>query len=228
MAMFDLEKTAAMEKLLFISRDARDAAWLTSFYEAAPEASMATREQQIITGPDGFRYFALYIPPREQEFEAFCISHILNACLEKGVGIVIHPDKSPPEWVFTYGNLWSLHSYNSFDRMPAGGERRAPLASGRQVLLASPNETFLPGFARNILRAYLQKLGIANPRVMLVSDAAARLPQSLAFSFYPQDLPNQQTFDAVMERLKNWFLPPHYGLVGLPKEDEYEPHYVPL
>jgi hypothetical protein len=123
----------------------------------------------LIRGPDGFPYLALYLPAENEPFTAFCISHVLDSCLEHGTGIVIAPDKSAPEWVFTYGNLWSLHSYNIFDATPQQSQSGEALKAGRKVLLAAPSEQFLPPFARHVLKAFLNNAGIASPRVMLVS-----------------------------------------------------------
>jgi len=228
MAMFDLEKTSQLELLFTVPREQRNADWIRAFYEAAAEASLAAREQQTIVGPDGFRYFALYMPPSRQEFDAFCILHLLDVCLSSGMGCVIHPDQSPPQWVFTYGNLWSLRSYSTFDATQPQSESRPALGAGRTVLMAAPSDKFLPAFARDVLKRYLQQVGVKTPRVLLINDAQGTPSQSLAFDFYPEDFTNRDIFDAVMNRLKNWFLPPHYGLVGLPKNSQYETHFVPL
>jgi hypothetical protein len=228
MAMFDLQKTAVLERLFRTPREQRDANWLAEFYAAAPDASLKVGEQQLIQGPDKFPYLALYLPAEGEEFTAFCISQILNNCLEHGVGCVIAPDKSAPEWVFTYGNLWSLHSYNTFDATPPAKGEEEPLKAGRQVLIASPSDTFLPPFARHVIKHFLNNAGILHPQVLLISDASSTPTQSLAFSVYPDDFPDSESYQGVMNRLKAWFLPPHYGLIALPRSSDYESHFVPL
>ena len=50
----------------------------------------------------------------------------------------------------------------------------------------------------------------------------------LAFSVYPEGFESSDVFNDVMNRLKAWFLPPHYGLIVLPKSSKYESHFVPL
>ncbi len=95
--MFDLTKTAALENLFAMPRESRDVNWTNAFYAAAPEASLTAREQQIITDQEGLRYFALYLPERNKEFDSFCIAHILQPCLEKGLGCVLNPDKPQPD-----------------------------------------------------------------------------------------------------------------------------------
>ena len=228
MANFDLQKTAQLEQLFRTPREQRDANWVAAFYAAAPDASLKTGEQQLIRGPDGFPYLALYLPAPNEKFNAFCISEVATNCLEHGAGCVISPNQSTPEWVFTYGNLWSLHSYNSFDATPPASEQKPAMGAGRRVLIASPSESFFPALARNVIRSFLTNAGVKNPSVLLISDSSSTPAESLAFSVYPEEFPSREAFDDVMSRLKNWFLPPHYGLIALPRSSEYESYFVPL
>lgn len=225
MAFFDLEKTALLEQLFRVPREARDARWIRAMYAAAPEASLKTGSQQLINGPDGFPYLALYLPAESEPFDAFCISQVVGSCLEHGVGCVICPDQSSPEWVFTYGNLWSLHSYQTFDRRPDAPEADEPTGIGREVMMSSPSENFLPGYARNVLTQYFKRFNLNDVGVMLISDARATPAESLAFSIYQEDFESNEVFAQVMGRLKDWFLPPHYGLMALPKNSEYESYF---
>src|SRR5262245_19534959 len=96
--------------------------------------------------------------------------------------------------------------------------------AGRQVLMAAPSEQFLPAAARNVLRSYLQHVGVKEPRVLLIRDAQMKPTQSLAFSFYREDVQSDEQFQGVLNSLKAWLLPPHYGLVVLPKSSEYDGH----
>ena len=182
----------------------------------------------MIVGPDGFRYFALYMPPANEPFDAFCVAHIVAPCLEHGFGCVLNPDKSPPDWVFSYGNLWSLRSYGAFNTTPPPTEALTEPKAGRQVMIAAPSEQFFPPFARTVLKTWLEHVGVKNPRVLLIGDAQATPSQSLAFSIYREDFADDQAFNSVLNRLKNWFLPPHYGLIVLPKKSDYASSMVAL
>src|SRR5579864_7360581 len=101
MPKFDLSKTQETQDLFVVAREQRDQNWKNRFYEAIVDASMATTPSQVIRGPDGFPYFVLNLPPVGQPFETFCLSHIVDVCLENGFGVVIQPDANPPQWVFT-------------------------------------------------------------------------------------------------------------------------------
>ena len=108
MAKFDLNQTALLTELFTVDRAQRDVKWIQRFYEAIVDASMASLPKQTLQGPDGFPYFILNTPKASESFTPFCISHILDFCLTHGLGVVINPAANPPDWVFTYGQLWSL------------------------------------------------------------------------------------------------------------------------
>ena len=87
--MFDLKKTQKLVDLFGIPASKRDASWQNAFYEAVGQASLRALNPQVIQGPDGFSYFAMAFPQPHQEFESFCVDHILEFCLEHGFGIVL-------------------------------------------------------------------------------------------------------------------------------------------
>jgi hypothetical protein len=147
-ARFDLTKTDQVVKLLATPRDQRDDAWQDAFMEAIVDASMATTPEQVIQGPDGFGYFVLRQPPVGESFSAFCVSHVLEMCTDRGLGIVIEPSGSSAEWVFTYGDLFSLRAYGSFHGDPtdtAGPSVAGVLEKETQVMVGAPSEQLLPG-----------------------------------------------------------------------------------
>jgi hypothetical protein len=238
MPKFDLSKTQEVQDLFEAPREQRDPAWIARFYAAIVDASMATTSTQLIQGPDGFSYFVLNLPPVRRHFEPFCISHILDVCLENGHGVVIQPEPNPPQWVFPYGVLWSLKAFGSFDGPePLGpGESEAlkenssaaKPGSGGPVLVAQPGEAFFPAYARKVIKEFLKaKTGNAAPDVLLVTDPRSRPAQSLVFSVFPEDFSGQQEFSDLMYRL-TWFMPRHYGLISIARDSEMAKQFQPL
>jgi hypothetical protein len=220
MPKFDLAKTQRIDALCRVAREQRDQRWVDEFFANVVEASMAARDPQVHSGPDGFPYFGLYLPPSGQPFETFCVSHILENCTDGGVGIDINPAQPQPDWVFSYGVLWSLRAYGTFtgdglDTPRAGGPGRETevVAKARQVLTGSPSEVLLPGFARTVLRRVLGRHGVREPRVALVVDQAARPTRNLVFNLEPGQVGGREAFEGVMTRL-TWFLPPGLGLMA--------------
>ncbi len=116
MEIFDLDQTQRLAELIAIPPEERDDNWPASFLAAAPNASLASFDPQIATGPDGFPYFQLALPDAGA-FTPFSIVHILNDSLQNGVGVVIHTSTrrdENPAWVFTLGDLVSYSLFQDF------------------------------------------------------------------------------------------------------------------
>ncbi len=219
--MFDLDKTHLVDRLLASSE--RSEGWRAAFYGAVVEASLCTKEEQVIVGPDGFPYFALYSPERQKAFDSCCVAQILEHCTERGLGIAINPDKPQPDWVFNYGSLWSLRSNGVFE-MPIGV---AQAAAEREIMVGQPSDDFFPDWARVVLRGYLQRAGIAEPQALLLVDPSLWPPEALVFSVFPDDFPTPAAYEEVMHRL-GWYLPNDHGIVGLAKASPMRAHFQPL
>lgn len=227
MPKFDLEKTQQVLDLFAVDRDDRDQHWRQQFYAAVVDASMSAPIDQVLRGPDGFPYFVLNPPQAQQAFEPFCISHILQTCLDEGLGVVIQPEPAPPQWVFPYGLLWALNAFGKFevdessdgsDETAAGSSKE--VGSATQRMMSQPSESFFPPYARKVIRKFLEeKTGRSDVKVLLVTDPQSEIVQSLAFNVFAEDFENQEQFRNIMYRL-TWFLPRHYGLVSMGKDSE--------
>lgn len=239
MPKFDLTKTHELADLLFVDRNQRDAEWVRRFYHAIGEASMAATADQILQGPDGFSYFALHMPAPRRDFEPFSVSQLLDFCLEHSLGIVIEPQPEPPEWVISYGMLWSKKAFGKFDLNidPDSGDDAATqvrtpevpshMAGKEAVLVGQPNQSYFPGFARNAVKRFLLQQNIGNPGVLLLSNPAQQPLEMIAFSVFPEDFPDHEQFEDFMRRLA-WFFPPHYSLSVVSKNSELAGSFRPL
>jgi hypothetical protein len=232
MAKFDLTKTREVQDLLAVDREQRGPEWISRFYRAIVDASMATTPDQVLQGPDGFTYFVLKLPPAEQAFEPFCISHILDVCLDRGAGIVVQPEPHPPQWVFPYGLLWSYKEFSAFvvdqPEGKQGSEEGVQPAAGGTVLAGQPSAAFFPAYARTVVRRFLiDSIGVAVPEVLLLHDPGAVPERSLAFNIFPDDFAEPEEFGNVMYRL-TWFLPRHYGLISISRDSEFVKMFQPL
>lgn len=224
MAKFDLAKTAEVAQLCSVPREQRNDVWRRQFHVAIPEASMRTQTPQVLVGPDGFPYFVLLLPQPGVGFETFCLSHILDFCLDNGVGIVVNPDKGQPDYVFPYGALWAFRSRGVFEpEMPVDAPRGfAPetLPEGRQVLVGQPSEDYFPANARRVVSRFLrERLGIAQPACFLLMDGASKPEQSLVFNIHPTNFANEPDFARALQALR-WYLPNDYGCTAFGRESE--------
>jgi len=113
---FDLEQTQRLAALIPVPQQQHDDAWCANFLRAVPNASLASFNPQIQTGPDTFPYFQLALPD-PGPFTPFSIVHILNDVLQIGVGVAIHTNirrDQPPAWVFGFGDILSYSMFADF------------------------------------------------------------------------------------------------------------------
>lgn len=233
MAKFDLEKTAEVVRLCAVPHDQRSPAWEEAFFAAIDDASMVASSPQVTTGPDGFPYFVLSTPT-PGPMTPFCITHILDHCLQNGYGAVINPQNGRPDYVFTYGHLLSYKLYGAFVKMddltprpqgnaeeisrtPQGSVTKTAVEEERQVITAQPSEEFLPSYTRAVLRDFIrQRLGIAEPQMCLVMDIAASPVRGLIFNIYPEDFEKEEQLSYALYML-SWFMPKTHGVIAVNK-----------
>jgi hypothetical protein len=196
---FDLEQTARLATLFAVPREERHDTWREAFFVAVPDASLAAGDPQVAYGPDGYPYFQLRMP-EPGPFETFCVTHVLDACLTNGFGVVVHGGGPEPEWVFTYGDLWSFRETGRF--IVSMGES-VTLTEERKALVGAPNESMLPPYARAVLRRALEAQGAAAPGVLLVRTPGFDPEWSFAFRPLPD-----------LRRLL-WYVPRHVGVTDV-------------
>ncbi|NUM49434.1 MAG: hypothetical protein HUU38_32440 [Anaerolineales bacterium] len=215
--------------LLATPDDQRGPEWVSQFYAHIVDCSMTDDIPQVFFGPDHFPYFGLKTPPTDQPYQEFCIRSVLEKLTEDGVGVAINRVGLDAEWVFSYGDLLTLRMFGTLEGpAPEAGSDAAPRAQGNQVLVSHPSDAYLPGYARKVLREYLQKMmGIAEPRVLLLSRPGITPPQELVFSVFREDFATQEIFQGAMGALR-WFLPRHYGVVSVPKDSSLGEYFQAL
>lgn len=239
MPKFDLTKTHEVADLLFVDRGQRDLAWTRRFYQAIGNAGMVTTPEQVLQGPDGFSYFVLNMPSPERSFELLSATQVLEFCLEHSLGVVIEPFPEPPEWVISFGQLWSKKQFGRFEVTlepdpgnDAGTQLNSPEIpshlAGKQVVLAGqPNESYFPAFARNAVRKFLLDQGIENPGTLLLSNPAEQPQEAIVFSVFAEDFAAKTQFEHFLQRL-SWFFPPHYRLSSISKSSELAKSFQPF
>ena len=230
----DLAKTGALYELISVPKSDRDEDWNTAFLANLPAASFRCGNPQIIQGPDGFPNFQLFLPEPNVGYQCYVIDKMKDDfLLDRGLGVVINPTSTGPDWVLSYGDVLNYHLNHEFY---ATGETPFSkqlsdevLQSKQEVMIGQPSELLLPRLTRNVLREYFISNGIASPKAMLMMRRLANgagISQDLAFNITPQNFDNEETYRSVMQRLA-WFLPRHYSFVGM-REESVGNGFMPL
>lgn len=230
----DLEKTNIIYGLLQTPKAQRNEDWRETFLQHIIHASFRCAEPQVITGPDGFPYFQLFLPEPYQPFQCYVIDRMKDDfLLELGYGVVINPGTDSADWVLSYGDILNLKLNGGFfakgDYPFASGAGPEIIQEEEQVMIGQPNETLVPHAARKLLANLLQANGIQNPKIMLMmrqqKDGSGAY-QDLVFNLTAEQFDSQAHYKNVMQTI-GWYLPRHYSYVGM-EEKNFGSGFEPL
>ena len=219
----DIDKTEIIAGLFNTPKENRDEQWKELFFENVKEASFASENQQVITGPDGFPYFILKLPEENTPFDSFCIRNIKDIILESGTGITVR-NKDNTEWVFSYGDIVNLHLRDEFYSKTEGIDiqNKEVLTEDEEVLIAQPSEEYLPWVNRNNIKKYLKSIGVETPGMILVCRKKnSSIIMELAFNLFQEDFETTEELNQQLHRL-SWFLPSHYIILSVSRSNEFE------
>jgi hypothetical protein len=224
METFDLDQTRRLADLLTVPPEERDDAWSGKFFSAAPNASLASFDTQIETGPDTFPYFQLALP-EAGPFTPFSIVHILSDVLQNGVGVVIHTSTrrdEGPGWVFTLGDMVAYSLFQDFSGDPKVYNHPEPPpdeSSDRTLLRSVPSEAYFPAGARAAMGRFMRgPFQHPDPRIGLVSGPSLRPRESLMVNLRASDYGGDRNkLDSAMLYL-TWFVPKSYSVMALPDD----------
>jgi hypothetical protein len=224
METFNLQLTGVLGVLLSVPQEGRDDSWCKNFLGSVPNASLASFEPQIQTGPDSFPYFQLAMPDAGA-FTPFSVVHILNDCIENGVGAVIHTNTQrdeQPAWVFTLGDLLAYSLFQDFEGEPkVYGDAEQPPDENvdRNLLRAVPSEGYFPTGARAAMGRFMRgPFQHPDPKIGLVSGPSLRPRESLMVNLRASDYGGDMGKLGSAMRYLTWFVPKTYSVMALPDD----------
>lgn len=215
-------ESQTLNQLLSIPDVERDSQWENQFFHALSNGNLEVFMQEPQTGPDGWPY--LLTKAEETSQEPF--QRVLHWLSDKGIGLVVNPQKEYPDYVFTYGMLWHFKETGLFfkEQPSTAGEGVFEFRVKDIKASGEPSEAYLPTYARKIVREFLQQQGVLAPKVLAFTLDGEKY--ELAFSVESLGNPDQSEHQGILEAI-SWFLPPHY-LIALVSEKELPIPFVTL
>lgn len=227
----DIGKVEPLLALLRTPKAERGDSWFDNFYATVVDASFRCEVPQIFTGPDGFPYLSLLSPEPFKPFDSFCLCNLAEPATEQGFGVAINRRANGVDWVFSYGDMLTLRLSRTLKphvTEPSEPAKKITIEKGDVAMFGAPSESYLPSYARNVLRQFMrQSLGTTEPKVFLMHRAADTRPMQLVFSVFREQFKTDQHYFDVLNQL-SWFLPRHYTITGIPMGSELQKNFVPL
>lgn len=199
----------------------RDENWEDQFLHAITDSNLKLISDGAQQGPDGWPYFLVETGSDANE-SAQKMIHWLSS---RGIGLAVNPQKEFPDFILTYGMLWSFRETGRFihrNLLPDQGPNKA--ASGKvefskeSLMAGEPHPKYLPDYVRKILKDFFIDQGVLNPKLSVLTVDSKNF--DLAFSLESLGNPKESEWEGIGEAL-SWFLPTHYSVLlisekGLP------------
>lgn len=201
-----------LDQLVQVPDAERTPQWENQFFQALTLAKLKLITPEPQTGPDNWPYLLAETGSEATE----PTQNMIHWLTERGVGLAINPRKEYPDYVFSYGMLWSFKETGLFfkpvqDR-PVG---TVQLETQQLKHAGPPTEEFLPGYVRKIIREFFRDQGILRPKILVMSTDLENY--DLAFSLESLGKPPEHEHQGIAEAI-SWFLPPHYSLLLISEE----------
>lgn len=199
-----MEAFTQSQELLKVPAAQRDMKWESDFLKILPQLNLNIQPEPKM-GPDSWPY--LFAEISENGTEP-CIQ-VVQWLASKGIGLVINPNRSMPDYVLSYGMLWNYLARGSFlSEVETNSAKEINLIK-QQLYTAQPTETFLPPYVRDILKLFFKDQKILSPKICLLSQD--QKIYDLVFSLESLASPPENEHMGICEAI-SWFLPSHYGV----------------
>lgn len=201
---------------------ARDERWELEFFDRLLQSEVHIVDSRPQLGPDGFSYLLVQ---SNGETAGEPAVKVIEWLAQKGVGLVVNPEKDYPDYVFHYGMLWHYKERQRFfDPQAAKVEQGAfSIESGAKVKTGEPSPEYLPAYVREVLREFFKQQKIDNPKLLMVSPDGVNY--DMCFSLESLGSPAEADHATLAEAI-SWFLPSHYS-VGIVSEEGL-PEFFPV
>ncbi len=193
--------------------EVRDQAWDEKFFKLFSESTLkiiATEPQQ---GPDNWPYLMTEIISSPVSTEAVdSAQKIIFWLSTRGIGLVVNPGRTPyPDFVFSYGMIWSFRETGYFNKYQKKNENKQLLIENSATAsFGEPTLEFLPQYVRKVLKDFFLDQSVFEAKVLMIANDGKNY--DLCFSLESLGNPKAEEHQGILEAL-SWFLPPHYSIV---------------
>jgi hypothetical protein len=222
----------SLSELLAIPESERNQSWENQFFQSLCSDHVHLLFEQPQQGPDGWPYLLV---ESEDVYQKSLNSHavatevqankdpesvqkILSWIATRGVGLALNPRKEYPDYVFSFGMIWSFRETGFFYKPidPSRKSGAVELSNEKGLSYAEPSEAFLPKYVRQILKEFFRDQGLHAVKLSMISEDQAHF--DLAFSLESLGNPPQPEHQQIAEAI-GWFLPPHYSVLLVSEKD---------
>lgn len=184
----------------------RDSQWENLFLKSFTESKLKVLIEEPQKGPDGWPYLVV---EASDEQDAESAQKVLAWLQKRGIGCVLNPQKEYPDYVFTWGMIWSFRETGWFFKPQKSENTKIDFALTQDQILGAPTEEYLPSYVRQVLKEFFLQQNIYRPQILVLSNS--KNEAELLISKQSLGNPPESEHEGILEAIA-WFLPPHYNL----------------
>lgn len=212
----------SIENLLSIESEKRDNQWEAKFLDAFINSKVEVIAEDPQPGPDGFPYLLVRTTNENKNTEP--VPKIIDWLHTKGIGLVVNPQESHADYIFTYGMIWNFKERNRFiEPISDTRSNRMEIKEGEKLYHGDINEKYFPSYARKILKEFFIQQGILSPNVLAISTDNKNY--DICFSLNSLGSPETKEHPGIAEAIA-WFFPFNASIVLI--EEKSLPNFYPL
>jgi hypothetical protein len=210
------------EELLLVKPDDRTVDWERQFLQLLPSVNCEVMAPEPQMGPDGWPY--LLVKTRSPNASE-PVSRIFEWLSQRGIGLVVNPDQTYPDYVLSFGMVWNYVLKGKFVELSAEVRDEAPqsFSTTSETFIGEPRPEIFPESVRKILREFFRDQGVLRPRILGVSPDGVKF--ELAFSLESIGNPPEKEHAGIAEALA-WFLAPDCPVILM--SEKGQPAFVDL
>ena len=180
----------------------RDLKWQEEFLGIFPSAYVTLLSSQPQQGSDGMPYFLVQIKENSKE----PVSKLFDWLSQKGIGLVVHPEKTYPDYIFTYGMIWYFKERRVFLEPH---KENPKISQDAKAVFGQPGKEFLPLYVRSILKQFFFDQGIYKPQIIMIGPD--QYSMDICFCLESLGNPPISEHQGILKTI-SWFLPQHYSV----------------
>lgn len=199
-----------LRELCLVKDSLRDRSWENNFLHQLSQSNLNLLSADPQTGPDGWPYLFAEVSDSSAE----SAQKILRWLSEKGIGLVINPNKAMPDYILSFGMVWSFRETGYFFKMAEKSDSafnsQGDFEQQKVLDFGDASEVYLPGYVRKVLKDFFRDQGLLQPKILLLS--YDKKNYEIVFSLESLGNPPENEHAGIAEAI-SWFLPPHYEIV---------------
>jgi hypothetical protein len=199
-----------LTELLKVADAQRTIEWENQLLTAFADSHIQLLAEEPQSGPDGWPYMVVKLDEQGSE----PAQKLLHWTAQRGIGIVINPQKTYPDFVLTYGMIWQFRETGFFIKRNLTKDQSSHASlvdlDFSKANFREPSVEILPDYVKVVLRDFFSQQQIQKPRISICYWQNGGF--DLVFSLESLGSPQESEHAGIAEAL-SWFLPPHYSIM---------------